>query len=74
MGEIVTTIIDSLTSFVGGMGESFLTAFRTIFMNETETGVWDGLNELGVFILVFVGISFGYGIIRWITGLFRRQG
>ena len=74
--EIVTTIITAITSFVSGLGGAFLTAFQTIFMIATTTdGVttYSGLNPLGIFILVFFGISLGYGVIRWITGLFRRE-
>lgn len=74
--EIVTTIINAITAFVSGLGGAFLTAFQTVFMNATVVeGVttYDGLNPLGIFILVFFGISLGYGVIRWITGLFRRE-
>lgn len=71
--EIVTTIITAIASFVSGLGEAFLSAFQHIFMIEGETGTFSGLNDLGVFILVFFGISLGYGVIRWITGLFRIE-
>lgn len=74
--EIVTTIITAITSFVRGLGSAFLFAFQNLFMVATETGgvvTYDGLNPLGIFILVFFGISLGYGVIRWITGLFNRK-
>lgn len=71
--ELVTTIITSLTSFVSGLGSAFLSAFQNLFMIAGENGTYSGLNDLGIFILVFFGISLGYGIIRWITGLFRRE-
>lgn len=73
MTDIVSTIVTAITSFVSGMGEAFLSAFQHIFMIETTEGVFSGLNDLGVFLLVFFGISLGYGVIRWITGLFRRE-
>lgn len=73
MSEIVTTIIAAITAFVSGMGTAFLEAFQHIFMIETSTGTFEGLNDLGVFLLIFFGISLGYGVIRWITGLFRRE-
>lgn len=73
MTDIVSTIITAITSFVSGMGEAFLSAFQHIFMIETTEGTFSGLNDLGVFLLVFFGISLGYGVIRWITGLFRRE-
>lgn len=71
--EIVTTIITALTSFVTGLGGAFVDAFQRLFMIAGENGSYSGINDLGIFILVFFGISIGYGVIRWITGLFRRE-
>lgn len=71
--ELVTTIITALTTFVTGLGSAFATAFQTLFMIAGENGTYSGINDLGIFILVFFGISLGYGVIRWITGLFRRE-
>ena len=71
--EIVTTIITAITSFVTGLGGAFLSAFQNLFMIEGTGGTFDGLNQLGIFVLVFFGISLGYGVIRWITGLFRSN-
>lgn len=71
--EIVTTIITAVTGFVGGLGSAFLGAFQSLFMIQTSDGTFSGLNDLGIFVLVFFGISLGYGVIRWITGLFRRE-
>lgn len=73
--EIVSTIIEAGGDFVAGLGAWFLRAFQVIFMNATTTGdviQYSGLNPLGIFLLIFFGISLGYGVIRWITGLFRR--
>lgn len=74
--SIISPIITSISEFVSGLGTSFLNAFQTIFMvGTTVEGVttYSGLNSLGIFLLVFFGISLGYGVIRWITGLFRRE-
>lgn len=71
--ELVTTIVESLTSFVSGLGGAFVSAFQNLFMIQGAEGVYSGINDLGKFILVFFGISIGYGVIRWITGLFRRE-
>ena len=73
---VVSTIIDGGTAFVLGLGQWFLKAFQVIFMNATGTGsaaTYSGLNPLGIFILIMFGASLGYGVIRWITGLFRRE-
>ena len=70
---IVTTIIEAITGFVSGLGSTFLSAFQHLFMIEGAEGAFSGINDLGIFVLVFFGISLGYGVIRWITGLFRRE-
>lgn len=71
--EIVTIIITAITSFVSGIGGAFVEAFQHLFMIEGAEGAFSGINDLGIFVLVFFGISLGYGVIRWITGLFRRE-
>lgn len=71
--EIVTTIITAITSFVSGIGGAFVEAFQHLFMIESTEGAFSGINDLGIFVLVFFGISLGYGVIRWITGLFRKE-
>lgn len=76
VSDYITPIIEAIGGFVEGIGRAFLVAFQVIFMNATTLeGVttYSGLNPLGIFILVFFGISMGYGVIRWITGLFRRE-
>ena len=70
--SIVTTLIEALTSFVTGISGAFVTAFQNIFMVETD-GAFTGLSDLGVFLLVMAGVSLGYGIIRYVTSLFRRE-
>lgn len=71
--SIVSTIITAITEFVSGLGGAFLSAFQNIFLIKGSEGTFSGLNDLGIFILVFFGISLGYGVIRWITGLFRKN-
>lgn len=71
--EMVSTIIEALTAFVSGCGGAFLSAFQNLFMIKTTDGTFSGLNDLGLVVLIFFGISLGYGVIRWITGLFRRE-
>lgn len=74
--SVVSTIISAGSAFIQGLGSWFLQAFQIIFMNASgsgETVTYSGLNPLGIFILIFFGISLGYGVVRWITGLFRRE-
>lgn len=74
--EIVTSITEALGEFVRNMAGSFVDAFQRIFMNSTVVdGVetFSGLSSVGIFLLVMLGVSLGYGIIRYVTGLFRRE-
>lgn len=71
--NILETLIDALTGFVTGISGAFVSAFQHIFMIENSEGVFSGISDLGTFLLVMFGISLGYGVIRWITGLFRRE-
>ena len=74
--DIVSPIITAIGEFVSGLGGAFLTAFQELFMVKTVVdGVaqYSGLNSLAILVLVMSGVSLGYGVIRWITGLFRRE-
>lgn len=74
--NIVTPIIDALGEFISGLGANFLKAFQTLFMNSTIVdGVetFSGINNFGLLLLVFFGVSLGYGVVRYVVGLFRRE-
>lgn len=64
---IMNSVLPSIGSFVAGIGTGFVNAFTSIFLDNGS------INPLGVMILIFFGIALGYGVIRWITGLFRRE-
>ena len=34
---------------------------------------FSGINPFGILVLVMSGVSLGYGVIRYVTGLFRRE-
>jgi hypothetical protein len=73
VNDIINTIVEAVTGFCSGMGEAFANTFNTLFLNETSAGVYEGLNNLGLFIVIALGVSLGYGVIRYLTGLFRRE-
>lgn len=70
---MITTIIDALAEFVSGMGGAFVSAFQNLFMIAGENGTYSGINDLGQFILVLFGLGLGYGAIRFVMGLFRKE-
>lgn len=70
---ILEILITAITSFVTGISGAFVSAFQHIFMVESSEGVFSGVSDLGTFLIVMLGISLGYGIVRYVTGLFRRE-
>lgn len=70
--NIINTLIEAITGFVTGMSGAFVDAFQHIFMTEVD-GAFTGISDLGVFLIVMFGVSLGYGVIRYVTGLFRRE-
>lgn len=70
--QIITALIEAITSFVTGMSGAFVDAFQNIFMVQTD-GAFTGISDLGLFLIVMLGVSLGYGVIRYVVGLFRRE-
>lgn len=66
-------IVSSLTEFITGLGGGFVSAFQNLFMIKSAEGTFSGINDLGQFMLAMFGIALGYGVIRFIMGLFRRE-
>ncbi len=71
--KIVETITSSLSEFITGLGGGFVSAFQNLFMIKSPEGTFSGINDLGVFMLTMFGVALGYGVIRFIMGLFRRE-
>ena len=65
--NIITPIIDSVSEFVTGCGIAFGSAFTSVFMTNGE------LNALSIMVLTLFGLGLAYGVIRFITGLFRKE-
>lgn len=66
---IITTIVDSVKGFAGGLGEGTVDFFESIFV--TVTGDTQGISTLGIFIMCMVGLTLSLAIIRWVSSLVR---
>lgn len=64
---LVQNILDGLTEFASGIAAAFPMAFTSVFMTDGH------FNALSIFLFCFFGLALGYGIIRWITGTFRKE-
>ena len=62
----VSTLLQSLSSDTAVF-------FRNLIMNvDAETGAISGINSLGGFVFMLLGIGFVTGIIAWVTTLIRN--
>lgn len=64
---LVKNLMEGAALFVSGMGPAFGNAFTSLFMTDGH------LNALAVVLLCFFGLTLGYGVVRFITGLFRKE-
>ena len=67
--QIVTAIIEALTSFVTGFAEALTTAAQNIFF--TGDGDTAKLSALGVVIMVAIGLGIAYWVIDKVISLFK---
>lgn len=65
--SVINAILSGITEFIPGLGSGFVTAFTAVFMTNGQ------LNALSITLLCFFGLALGYGIVRFITGLFRKE-
>lgn len=71
MGEIVTTIVDSLGSMVTGSASAIGDGLVNLAFETTE-GTITGLAPAGQVIFTMVGIGFGVGLMGVVFSLLRK--
>ena len=70
--SIVQNIVGGFTSLLSGCASAIVDLFNVIFMNATTVdGVttYDGLSNLGIWLLTFIGVGAAFGIIRAIRNM-----
>lgn len=80
MGEmaanIVSTIVTAFTTTAQSIGTAIVSLFQSIFMKSTVVdGVttYDGISDLGIYVLVLAGIGFAFGLSKVIFGWIRSK-
>lgn len=76
MGEKVIEALSSGFGILPKIGSMFVQAFQTLFMNASTTGdvtTYSGLNDFGIVVLVFAGLSLAYGVVQFVSGFFRAK-
>ena len=67
VAEMITTITDALGGVLTGVGSAIVDFFNTAVLTT------DGkLTTFAVWALAFLGISFGLGVVKFITNLVRH--
>ena len=69
LGYVTTTV----TTLLGSLSTSTAVFFQNLVMTVDETtGAITGINAMGGFIFMLLGISFVLGIIGWVSSLVRN--
>lgn len=70
--EALGFVTGTVSTLLGSLTADTAIAFKNLVMTVDETGVITGINPLGGFIFMLLGIGFVTGIIGWISSLVRR--
>lgn len=66
MTDIVSTIVSAFTAWITGLTGGITSAFTQLFIKG------DGLSELGVFLLTFLGIGVATGLVYLVLRMIRK--
>jgi len=69
VNDVITTIVDVITGLLGGIGEGIVDYFESVFLNSTQTG----LNSVGTFIFVLLGIGAAFGLASLVFNMVRAR-
>lgn len=67
--DIITTVIDVITGLLAGLGTGIVGYFEAVFLNANQ----DGLNSVGTFIFVLLGISTALGLSALVFNMVRNR-
>lgn len=70
VATIVQAIVDAITGFLGGFGESINTFFSDIFTVSAGEGT-TSISTLGVFLLCMIGVGFGCWLVNKLISIVR---
>ena len=69
VADIITTVIDVITGLLAGIGSGIVEYFEAVFL----TPAGDGLNAVGTFIFVLLGISAAFGLSALVFNMVRSR-
>lgn len=65
--QIVTSILESITSFGSGIAKMVVDLFTTLMFVTSEAGSITGLTAFGTVFCVFIGFGLVTGIVFWFS-------
>lgn len=69
VADIIETVIDVITGLLAGIGSGIVDYFEAVFLNSTA----DGLNSVGTFVFVLLGISAAFGLAGLVFNMVRNR-
>ena len=69
VNDIITTVIDVITGLLAGIGAGIVDYFEAVFLNPAG----DGLNAVGTFIFVLLGIGAAFGLASLVFNMVRSR-
>lgn len=69
--KMITAITEALSGVLSGVGSAIVDFFDTAVI-KTGAGGETELTTFAIWALAFLGISFGLGVVKFITNLVRR--
>ena len=65
--NMVTSVTDAIGGLLTGVGSAVTDFFDCVVLNEAGE-----LSTFAVWTLAFLGVGFGFGVVKFITNLVRR--
>jgi hypothetical protein len=69
VADVIETIVDVITGLLEGIGSGIVSYFEAVFLNATA----DGLNSVGTFIFVLLGIGAAFGLASLVFNMVRSR-
>lgn len=69
MTELVATIVESIQSFLTGLGSSIVSLAESLFF--TGTGETKTLTTFALVVFTLTGVSIAFAIAKWVLGLVK---
>lgn len=74
LGDIIEILIGGISDFGSGLATGINTFIKSLFLEYSAQGAYEGLSTFGIITIVFMGLALAIGITRWIVRFVRNRG